>query len=318
MRIGLDVMGGDFAPTVTMEGAILALDKIPSSDRIVLFGPEEVITKELKDRKVDRGLFIIVHSPDIIGMGDKPIKAYTQKPESSISKGLKALKHHEIDSFASAGNSGATMVGAMYSVSNIPGVIRPCTLTLVPRETGGMNVMLDIGTNPDVKPDVLYQFAILGSIYSQIILKVKEPKVGLLNIGEEEEKGNLTCQSAFPLMKDSSDFIFYGNVEGRDIFKNKVDVIVCDGFTGNILLKQLESIYRLLIKRGMMDDFFEKFNYENYGGSPILGVNAPVIIGHGISSNKAIMNMILLSKEIYETGLTKKIRKAMSKYMESK
>jgi len=318
MKIGLDVMGGDFAPTVTIDGAIAALDKISSSDSIVLFGPEDVITKELADRNFDPGKFAIVHAPDIIGMGEKPIKAFTQKPDSSISKGLKCLKHHEIDSFASAGNSGATMVGAMYTVSNIHGVIRPCTLTLVPKETTGMNVMLDIGTNPDVKPDVLYQFAILGSIYSKIILGVKDPKIGLLNVGEEEEKGNLTCQAAYPLMKDSKDFNFFGNIEGRDLFKDKADVIVCDGFTGNILLKALEAVYRQMMKRKMKDEFFDRFNYEIYGGSPILGVNAPVIIGHGISSSKAILNMILLSKEIYNTGLTKKIKKAMSNYMGSK
>ncbi len=318
MKIGLDVMGGDFAPTVTIEGAIMALGKIPASDKIVLFGPEELILKELNDRSADASQFIIIHAPDVIEMGDKPIKAYTQKPESSISKGLKSLKHKEIDSFASAGNSGATMVGAMYSVSTIPGILRPTTLTIIPKETGGMNIMLDIGTNPDIKPDVLYQFAILGSIYSRYILNIKDPKVGLLNIGEEEEKGNLLCQSAFRLMKDSKDFDFFGNVEGRDLFKNKADVIVCDGFTGNILLKAMEAVYRQMMKRGLMDDFFEKFNYEIYGGSPILGVNAPVIIGHGISSNKAIMNMILLSKEIHDAGLTKKIKKALHNYMESK
>jgi glycerol-3-phosphate acyltransferase PlsX len=318
MKIGLDVMGGDFAPAATIEGAIMALGKIPSSDSIVLFGPEELILKELNDRSTNLSLFTIIHAPDIIAMGDKPIKAYTQKPESSISKGLKFLKHKEIDSFASAGNSGATMVGAMYSVSTIPGILRPTTLTIVPKETGGMNIMLDIGTNPDIKPDVLYQFAILGSIYSKYILNIKDPKVGLLNIGEEEEKGNLLCQSAFHLMKDSKDFNFYGNVEGRDLFKDKADVIVCDGFTGNIVLKALEAVYRMMMKRRLVDDFFEKFNYEIYGGSPILGVNSPVIIGHGISSSKAIMNMILLSKEIHDAGLTKKIKKAMHNYMESK
>lgn len=318
MKIGLDVMGGDFAPDVTIEGAIMALEKIPASDRIVLFGPEDIISQKLAEKKGNPSKFTIVNAPEIIGMGDKPIKAYTQKPESSISKGLKYLKHHDIDSFASAGNSGATMVGAMYSVSNIHGVIRPCTLTLVPKETGGMNVMLDIGTNPDVKPDVLYQFAILGSIYSKYILGINDPKVGLMNVGEEEEKGNLTCQAAYPLMKDSKDFNFYGNIEGRDLFKNKADVIVCDGFTGNVLLKAMEAVYRMMMKRRLVDDFFEKFNYEIYGGSPILGVNAPVIIGHGISSSKAIMNMILLSKEIHDAGLTKKIKRAMTNYMESK
>ena len=177
--------------------------------------------------------------------------------------------------------------------------------------------MLDIGTNPDVKPDVLYQFAILGSIYSKFVLNVKNPKVGLLNIGEEEEKGNLLCQSAFRLMKGSNNFNFYGNIEGRDLFRDKADVIVCDGFTGNIVLKQIEAMYRLMVKRNLVDDFFDKFNYENYGGSPILGVNSSVVIGHGISNARAIKNMIFLSKEIHEAKLTQKIKRAMSKYIQS-
>lgn len=318
MKIGLDVMGGDYAPDVTIEGAIMALDKIGPDDHIVLFGPEDIITQKLKEKNGKASHFTIVHSPEIIGMGEKPVKAFNQKPESSITKGFKYLKHHELDSFASAGNSGAAMVGAMYSVGNIHGVLRPCTLTHVPKENGGTNIMLDIGTNPDIKPDVLYQFAILGSMYSKYIVGVDAPKVGLLNIGEEEEKGNLLCQAAFRLMKDSRDFNFYGNVEGRDLFKDKADVIVCDGFTGNILLKQMEAIYRLMMKRSLMDEFFEKFNYENYGGSPILGVNAPVVIGHGISNSKAIMNMMIMSKEICDAGLTKKIKKAMTHYMENK
>ncbi|MBN2172692.1 MAG: phosphate acyltransferase PlsX [Bacteroidales bacterium] len=318
MKIGLDVMGGDYAPEVTIEGAILAQKKIPESDRIFLFGPEDIILGKLKEKESDPTLFTIVHAPEIIGMGDRPIKAYTQKPNSSISLGFKYLKHKKIDSFASAGNSGATLVGAMYSVSNIKGIIRPSTLTTIPKENGGMNVMLDIGTNPDIKPDILYQFAILGSIYSKHVLNVKNPRVGLLNIGEEDEKGNLLCQSAFRLMKDSEDFNFFGNIEGRDLFKDKADVIVCDGFTGNIVLKQIEAMYRLLIKRNLVDEFIDKFNYENYGGSPILGVNASVVIGHGISSAKAILNMILLSKDIYEAHLTQKIKRAMNKYIQIK
>jgi phosphate acyltransferase len=318
VKIGLDVMGGDFAPDVTIEGAMMAHKKIPQTDRIFLFGSEDIITQKIAEKGGNPSDFTIIHCSEIIEMGDKPIKAYTQKPESSISKGFKYLKHHDIDSFASAGNSGAAMVGAIYSVSNIHGILRPCTLTHVPKENGGINIMLDIGTNPDIKPDVLYQFAILGSIYSKYILGVNNPKVGLLNIGEEEEKGNLLCQAAFRIMKDSKDFNFYGNVEGRDLFKDKADVIVCDGFTGNILLKALESVYRMMMKRKLMDEFFEKFNYENYGGSPILGVNAPVVIGHGISNSKAIMNMMLLSKEIVTAGLTAKIKRAMNHYMDSK
>lgn len=318
MNIGLDIMGGDFAPEVTIKGAIAAKKGISPTDKIHLFGPEKLILENLVKEGASPSDFVIVHAPDVIGMGEKPIKAFTQKPDSSISKGLKYLKHKQIDSFASAGNSGATMVGAMYSINNIPGVIRPCTLTIVPKEDGGKNIMLDIGTNPDVKPDVLYQFAILGSIYAKSVLNIKNPKVGLLNIGEEEEKGNLLCQSAFRLMKGSDDFNFYGNIEGRDLFRDKADVIVCDGFTGNIVLKQIEAMYRLMVKRNLVDDFFDKFNYENYGGSPILGVNAPVVIGHGISNGKAIMNMVLLSKEIHEANLIKKIKRAMNKYIQSK
>ena len=318
MKIGLDVMGGDFAPDATIEGSIRAFEKLPATDRIFLFGPGDLIREKIREKGGNPDHFSIIHAPDIIGMGDRPIKAYTHKPESSIAVGFKYLKQKEIDSFASAGNSGATLVGAMYSVNNIKGVIRPSTLTIVPKESGGMNVMLDVGTNPDIKPDILYQFAILGSIYSKHVLNISDPKVGLLNIGEEEEKGNLLCQAAFRLMRDSDDFNFYGNVEGRDLFKDKVDVIVCDGFTGNIVLKQIEAMYRIMVKRNLVDDFIEKLNYENYGGSPILGINASVVIGHGISSGKAIMNMILLSKNIHEAGLTKKINRAMSKYIQSK
>jgi glycerol-3-phosphate acyltransferase PlsX len=318
MKIGLDVMGGDFAPDVTIEGAQMALEYLSSNDRIFLFGPEDIIEEKIREKKAKKEAFTIIHSPEIIGMGERPIKAYTQKPESSISKGFKYLKTKKIDSFASAGNSGATMVGAMYSVNNIKGVIRPVTLTILPKEIGGMNVMLDIGTNPDIKPDIMYQFAILGSIYAKYVLNIKNPRVGLLNIGEEEEKGNLLCQSAFRLMKDSDDFHFFGNIEGRDLFKDKADVIVCDGFTGNIVLKQMEAMYRLLVKRNLTDDFIHKLNYENYGGSPILGVNGSVIIGHGISSSVAIKNMILLSKNIHEAKLTQKIKRVMNKYIQSK
>jgi glycerol-3-phosphate acyltransferase PlsX len=199
-------------------------------------------------------------------------------------------------------------------VGSIAGVIRPTTAAHVPQEKGGESIILDVGTNPDIKPDVLYQFAILGSIYAQSVLNIKNPRVGLLNIGEEAGKGNLLCQSAFQLMKDSKEFNFYGNIESRDLFKSKVDVIVCDGFTGNIILKQLETIYHLLEKRNLLDDFFKRFNYENTGGSPVLGINSGVIIGHGISNAIAIKNMILMSKEVVDAKLAIKIKRALHKY----
>jgi len=308
-------MGGDFAPDATIAGAILALSELPENDQIVLIGNEEVIRSQVDANLFTSGRFQVVNTTEVIEMGEKPLKAISTKHDSSIFIGFKLLEAKRINAFASAGNSGAMMVGAMYSVGSIPGVIRPVTLAVVPQEKGSESIILDIGTNPDSKPDVLYQFAILGSIYVQEVLKIKNPKVGLLNIGEEEGKGNLSSQSAYQLMKDSKDFNFYGNIESRDLFNSKVDVIVCDGFTGNIVIKQSEAIYRILQKRNLTDSFFERFNYEKHGGSPILGVNGAVVIGHGISNDVAVKNMILLAKNISDARLASKIKKALHIYM---
>ncbi|MBW6496766.1 MAG: phosphate acyltransferase PlsX [Bacteroidales bacterium] len=319
MRIGLDVMGGDFAPEATISGAILAQKEISQTDRIVLIGEESAIREELTKQGSDPALFDIVHTPEIIGMGESPTKAFAQKPDSSIAKGFRMLKKGKIDSFASAGNTGAMLVGSIYSVNAMQGVIRPATTAIVPKEDGRVGVLIDVGTNPDSKPDVMYQFGLLGAIYAQYVFNIENPKVGLLNIGEEEDKGSLLTQSAFRLMKDSSDFNFIGNVESRDLFKDKVDVVVCDGFTGNVLLKNMEAMFRQIVKRGYgSDPFFSRFNYENYGGTPILGINATVVIGHGISNGKAIKNMLLLSKEVFEAGLSEKIHDALEQYSQGK
>lgn len=307
-------MGGDYAPEATIDGAILAREALTQPDQVVLIGDVDVIHDFLEKKSIDPKTFEIVNAKQVVEMAEKPLKALTGKPDSSISVGFRLLKSKKINAFCSAGNSGAVMVGSMYSVGSIPGVIRPTTIAHIPQEKGGDSIILDIGTNPDTKPDVLYQFALLGSIYAQEVLKIKKPRIGLLNIGVEEGKGNLLCQSAFQMMKDSKDFNFSGNIESRDLFKDRVDVIVCDGFTGNIVLKQIEAMYRMLQKRNLVDEYFDRFNYENYGGSPVLGVNASVVIGHGISSPLAIKNMILLSKEIYEAKLSNKIKRALHKY----
>ncbi|MBK7028062.1 MAG: phosphate acyltransferase PlsX [Bacteroidales bacterium] len=311
MRIGLDVMGGDFAPVATIDGAILAQKELQNSDRITLIGPGTMISDMLLERNVDPAAFDIVHAPDTIGMGEHPTKALIKKPESSIGVGFHLLKHKKIDAFSSAGNSGAMVVGSIFSINTIQGIIRPCTFAFLPQENGGVSIMIDIGTNPDAKPDMMYQFAIIGSIYSRYVLKIPNPKVALLNIGEEEEKGNINCQSTFHIMKESRDFNFTGNIEGRDLFRNRADVIVCDGYTGNIVLKTLESIYRIMDKRNLLDDYFSRFNYENYGGTPILGVNGTVVMGHGISNPIAIKNMILLSRDVYKARLVSKIKGAL-------
>jgi glycerol-3-phosphate acyltransferase PlsX len=226
--------------------------------------------------------------------------------------GLKALAEKKIDAFSSAGNTGAVMVASMMTIKSIPGVIRPCITSILPKEKGGMGLILDVGTNADCKPDVLHQFGILGSIFAQLVYHIDNPKVALLNIGEEPEKGNLVSQAAHVMMAESTQFNFVGNVEGRDLFNSKADVIVCEGFTGNVVLKEAEAFYTLIKKRGLSDEYFDRFNYELYGGTPILGVNGSVMIGHGISSPVAIQNMILLSMEVAETKLHEKIKEAFN------
>lgn len=314
MKIGLDVMGGDFAPNSNLEGAILARNMLPRDNELVLIGKKDLIYDELVARNANPEDFIIVHAGEVIEMGDSPTKALIKKPDSSIAVGFRMMKEKKIDAFASAGSSGAMLVGAIYSLNTIQGIIRPTTTALVPKEEGGFNILLDVGTNPDAKPDVLYQFAILGSLYGRLVHNVGNPRVGLLNIGEEEKKGNLLAQSAFQFMKDSDDFNFIGNVEGRDILKDKADVIVCDGFTGNVVLKHTEAFYRILTKRGVHDEYLERFNYENYGGTPILGVDGTVIVGHGISNATAVKNMILLAMEVHQSGLAEEIKEAQLKH----
>lgn len=310
MKIGIDIMGGDFAPDATVSGAILAFQELPSTVRLVLIGDKEQIISSLAKKGVDSNNFDLVHASQVISMGEHPTKAFTQKPNSSISIGFHLLKEGVIDGFASNGNTGAMLVGSMFSVKTIPGVIRPCITSLLPKENGGVGLILDVGINADCKPDVLYQFAILGSLFAEHVYGIKNPKVGLLNIGEEPEKGNLISQATHGLMKDTKDFNFIGNVEGRDIFNDMADVIVCDGFTGNVVLKQAEALYSMIKKRGLSDAYFDRFNYENYGGTPVLGINSTVMIGHGISNATAVKNMLLLTKDIVEAKLSNKIKQA--------
>lgn len=310
MKIGIDIMGGDFAPDATVSGAILAYNELPQNVRLVLIGDKEQIISSLTEKGADFNNFDIVHASEVISMGEHPTKAFTQKPNSSISIGFHLLKEGGIDGFASNGNTGAMLVGSMFSVKTIPGVIRPCITSLLPKENGETGLILDVGINADCKPDVLYQFAILGSLFAEHVYGIKKPKVGLLNIGEEPEKGNLISQATHSLMKGTKDFNFIGNVEGRDIFNDMADVIVCDGFTGNVVLKQAEALYTMIKKRGLSDAYFDRFNYENYGGTPVLGINSTVMIGHGISNDIAVKNMLLLTKDIVEAKLSDKIKQA--------
>lgn len=312
MKIGLDIMGGDYAPEVTVEGALQALRELPSEVSLVLIGDKNQIRKSLSEKSMDSGHFDIIHSDEVIEMGDHPAKAFAAKPKSSISLGFKFLKSGEIDGFASAGNTGAMLVGIHYTIRTLSGIIRPAIATFVPTGEESTTLLLDAGLNPDSKPDVLYQYAIMGSVYAKNVWSLANPRIGLLNIGAEKSKGNLVARSAYELMTDSTDFNFVGNFEANEFFSNtKADVVVCDGFVGNIVLKEAEAFYRLIKKRNLSDSFFERFNFENYGGSPILGASSSVVIGHGISSAKAIKNMVLQTNKIVNADLPNQIKQAI-------
>ncbi len=310
MKIGLDIMGGDYAPKAVVLGAIEASKSLLPGQTIVLIGDKEQAIEIINSQNIDPDIFEYVHTSEIIGMDEHPTKAITHKPNASICVGFSLLKEGKLDSFASAGNTGAMLVGSMMSIKAIPGVHRPAIASNIPKEKEGFGILLDVGANADCKSDTLLQFAILGSIYIEYVYKVENPKVGLINLGEEKEKGNHLTLATYPLLKANEELNFIGNIEGRDLFNEKADVMVCDGFTGNVLLKLAESFYEIALRRGFKDELIDRFNYEQYGGSPILGVNAPVIIGHGISTPEAIKNMVLLSKTMIDSDVVGKIKNA--------
>lgn len=310
MRIGIDILGGDFAPQATVRGSILAYRELHEKSEIVLIGDKNVVTEICLKENFNPDHFKVVHTEEKIGMEEYPAKAFTQKPNASIPLGFGLLKSGKIDGFASAGNTGAMLVGAMQVVKAVPGVLRPCITAAVPKNSDTPTLLLDVGINPDCKPDVLYQYGILGSLYMELVYNISQPRVALFNIGSEEEKGNLLTKATYQAMKGTKDFNFVGNAEGTDLFSEDIDVIVCDGFVGNTILKEAEAFYTLMRKRKIKDDFFEKFNYENYGGTPILGINAPAIIGHGVSGPGAIKNMIVHTANVVEAKLTDKIKQA--------
>lgn len=311
MNIGLDAMGGDFAPEAAVLGAIRAKEQLMPQTRVTLFGDKEQITKILDRENCPLDSFDIVHTSEVIEMGDNPAQTFVKKPDSSIAVGFKYLKEGKIKGFASAGSTGAMMVGCMYTVKQIEGVIRPTISSLIPTDTGESSLLLDVGLNVDCKPDVLYQYGIIGSLYAKAILNIENPRVALLNIGEESEKGNLASKAAYELMHGTTDFNFVGNIEAKYLFTKKIaDVIVCDGFIGNTMLKEAEGFFRVMMKQGISSPFIDAMNYETIGGTPVLGINSTVIIGHGCSSPEAIKNMILQTEKSVEAGLVEKFKEA--------
>lgn len=305
MKIGFDIMGGDYAPEEAIKGVQLFFQQeTDASVHLLLIGDAQAASPYLHLLDAYKERYTLVNAPEVIGMHEHPTKALKEKPNSSIAVGFGLLHAQKADGFCSAGNTGAMMVGAMYTVKTIDGIIRPTIASPIPRSDGKFNLLLDVGINADCKAEHLVQFAEMGSLYIQRVYGVENPKIGLLNLGEEEGKGNLLAQATYPLLKEHKSLNFIGNIEGRDVFKYKADVIVCEGFVGNVILKATESIYDIFhVERKVEDPILDNYNFEIYGGTPILGVNSPVVIGHGISHQLAFKNMIDVTRRIVASDL---------------
>ncbi|MEX2088188.1 MAG: phosphate acyltransferase PlsX [Bacteroidota bacterium] len=329
LKIVLDAMGGDFAPVNEVAGAIQSLRQTSNAFEVILVGREKEIRDQLARHQTEGLALSVVHADEVITMEDSPTAALKQKKHSSLAVGMSLHKEGKADAFASAGNTGAVLSASTLILGRIKGVSRPTIGAFMPSEAG-VCLLVDAGTNVDCRARHLFEFAIMGSMYAKAIFRYENPKVGLLNVGEEKLKGTEVVQEAYKLLEASS-LNFIGNVEGRDILKGKVQVVVCDGFVGNIVLKFGESVPGFLksrlkqyaagnllrtamvaIARTPLKRSLRDMDYEEFGGVPVLGVNGVSIIGHGKSTPKAIKNMILRAAEVAKSQLSRHIEDAMS------
>lgn len=328
LRIVLDAMGGDHAPANEVAGAVQSLRQADNEFQVILVGKEMEIWREIRAQNAQGLSISVVNAEEVITMDDSPTAALKQKKGSSLAVGMQLHKEGKADAFASAGNTGAVLSASTLILGRIKGVSRPTIGAFFPSETG-VCLLVDAGTNVDCRAQHLYEFAIMGSTYARRVFNYENPKVGLLNIGEEKLKGTEVVQEAY-VMLESSSLNFIGNVEGRDILKGKAQVVVCDGFVGNVILKFGESVpgflksklrqyagaslwRKLLIgmARGSLRASLRDMDYEEFGGVPVLGVNGVSIIGHGSSSPKAFKNMILTAVRVARSQLNKYIEEAM-------
>lgn len=303
MRIALDVFGGDFTPQASLEG-VSSFIQISKHANILLIGDEATITPLLSHYNIPENRVSIVHTSEYIEMTDHPVQAFQKKPNNSIAIGLSLVKQKKADAFISAGNTGAMLVGASFILPLIRGVQRPTIGSYYPQNDGSFAYLLDVGLNMDCKPEYLVGFAQLGSTYMRTIHQIPNPRVGLLNVGEEKNKGNQLTKRVYELLSQEQSINFIGNIEGRDLHNKRADVIVCDGFIGNILLKHAESIYHLFKDKTDV----HIFNYERYGGTPVLGTEGISVVGHGISNAEAFKNMLLKAVEMVEKKLVENIQ----------
>jgi glycerol-3-phosphate acyltransferase PlsX len=329
MKIALDAMGGDYAPAVTIEGAIETVDDFEGID-IILVGDETSIRRELDNKRYLPNRISIKHASQVVGMDESPAVAIRKKRDSSISKAIELVKNGEADAMVSAGHSGAVMATSLLFLRASPGVDRPAIATLMPTLKAPF-VLIDAGANLHCKPENLFQFGLMGSAYCSAILGRTEPKVALLSIGEEDTKGNDLTKESFKLLKKAG-INFIGNVDGKDIFTGIADVVVCDGFTGNVVLKTSEGLADAIVKilkreiaeqsvgrlgyllmKSALISFKKRTDYDEYGGAPLLGINGTCIISHGRSTSKAIKNALRVAADFSEKRVHKVIAAEIEK-----
>jgi phosphate acyltransferase len=334
MKIALDAMGGDFGPSYTVPGAIMALKEYRHIDKLFLVGDTPKIESELKKHGCNSGKIEIVHSTQVVDMSDKAWSAVRRKKHSSISRAVDVVKRGDADAVVSAGHTGAAVAASMIKLRTLPGIDRPGIAAILPTETN-VFVLVDAGANIDARPEHLLQYAIMGTVYSRHVLHYKNPTVGLISLGEEDVKGNELTKEVFAMLKRSS-LNFVGNIEGRHLFENPVEVVVCDGFVGNVILKTCESIAVAIFKwlkhelmrspkrkigaylaKNAFLEIKDKTNYEEYGGSPLLGVNGICIIAHGASTPLAIKNALRVAAESIEQQVNPHIVEEIRRYHET-
>ncbi len=328
-------MGGDHAPQPIVEGSILAAERFGGEVAVVLIGDEPAIRPHLSVALQERLGIEVVHATECIGMAESAATAYRKKPDASIVVATRMLKERNVHALVSAGNTGAVVTASLLGLGRLPGVARPAIATIVPTPTGHC-LLLDVGANSDSKPQHLFQFAVMGNVYAQQVYSVANPKIGLLNIGEESSKGSDLTQQAYKLLDEArGQMNFIGNVEGKDILAGTADVVICDGFTGNVILKFAESVVGMAVQtvrremesnlkfkigaallRPVFSRLKNKLNYEEYGGAPLLGVDGIVVIAHGRSTPKAIMNAILVGGTAARQGVAEKIGEELARELQ--
>jgi glycerol-3-phosphate acyltransferase PlsX len=327
MRIALDAMGGDYAPDAIIFGALEALEALEKDDQIQLVGPKDIIASKVPSGPVKKGVVVIIDAPEVIGMDEPPIESIRKKRKSSINIMAKMAKMNETDAVISAGNTGACIAAFQMRMRNLEGVNRPGIAVVFPT-FGGPVTICDVGANIACKPINLYQYAVMASLYSKNILRIENPRVGLISIGSEDAKGNEIVKKSRELLKSDSKLNFIGNIEGRDIFKATCDVAICDGFVGNVVLKLTEGLVDGLFKaikqelmaeillamrfKSVMKRIYKKYDYNEYGGAPLLGVDGTALICHGASEARTIKNAILTSKKYHNEKINDKISEYLS------